>query len=68
VNKKDLTEADIRTKFITPALVGVGRCDVIVAKVDEPIILVNALEAHHSTARSTGSALLEAVLAEQTAA
>jgi len=25
MNKKDLTEADIRTKFITPALVGSGR-------------------------------------------
>ena len=24
MNKKDLTEADIRTKFITPALVGPG--------------------------------------------
>lgn len=26
MNKKTLTEADIRTKFITPALVGAG-CD-----------------------------------------
>jgi len=24
MNKKELTEADIRTKYITPALVGVG--------------------------------------------
>lgn len=24
MNKKDLTEADIRTKFVTPALVGAG--------------------------------------------
>ena len=30
MNKKQLTEADIRTKFITPAIVGQGKWDVMV--------------------------------------
>ena len=29
MNKKDLTEADIRSKFITPAIVGPGKWDLM---------------------------------------
>ena len=37
MNKRDLTEADIRTKFITPAIVGVtgAKWDVIKQMVEE---------------------------------
>lgn len=42
MNKKDLTEADIRTKFITPALVGAtaGRWDVM-TQVREEVYFTN---------------------------
>jgi hypothetical protein len=72
MNKKALTEADIRTKFITPALEAAGwdrlthcsTCRRIVAQVEKLMALVNRLDARLAVSRESAEKLLEAVVAE----
>lgn len=67
MNKKALTEADIRTKFITPALVGpLPEQRRIVAKVEQLMALVDELEGQLATSRATAENLLSALVAELT--
>ncbi len=53
MNKKDITEADIRTKFITPALIGVN---------GEKWDVMTQIAASRATAKN----LLQALVAELT--
>lgn len=66
MNKKALTETDIRTKFITPAIVGADGTKWIVAKVGQLMALVDALETQLAASRATAAKLLSALVAELT--
>ena len=61
VNKRDLSEADIRSKFTTPAIVGPGKRDLmtqVAAKVEQRMFLVDALETHLTASRATAGNIL----------
>lgn len=80
MNKKALTEVDIRTKFIAPALEGANgeKCDLMtqtpaltpadqrrsVARVEPLMALGDALETQLAASRATAANLLSALVAE----